>query len=150
MIRISQPDLIWPVDPVPWPAIHVPGGTDVSVQTLRGRLGQGGMVQIQLTGSGVRDYFEPISEISCRRISNGQPRMSLSGFQDAIVNPGGQLVKLEINEGGWNEDTGVIQVLDAAVGPGGPLVTEMTLVFWPCHTLWFYGLGEDDRQSVLQ
>lgn len=146
MIRISPAD----VRAAPaFTPIHVADQAGLAVERMQGRLGHGDAVQLLLRGSAVRNYYQAILDVSCRRIANGQPRRSLSGYLDAIADPGGQLVTLEVREGNWVADDGIIQVLDASVGPGGPAVTELTLLFWPCHTLWFYGLGPDERQTVI-
>lgn len=145
MIRITPADVIRPPSFTP---IHILEGEGVALQTMQGRLGTRDPVQLTLVGSGLRNYYEAILAITAGDIANGRPRRSLSGFTDATADVGAQLVTLEVKEGAWSSGFGILSSLGTTVGPGSHLINQFDLIFYPCHTLWYYGLTEAERQSV--
>lgn len=110
-------------------------------QQLRGRIGSGKATTLTFQGSGMRERLSELQAIEAKRIAGGKPRMNLEGYADAVCDPGGQLVTVTLEEGSTLTETGIISIVEASVGPGGHLVQSLTLVFYPCTRLRFFGLS---------
>ncbi len=105
-------------------------------------------VTLRFEGPRLRARLLQLSAHAARRIAGGQPRRNLSGFRDAIADPGAQLVEVEWQEGEARVLTGIFTIAEAQVGPESNRRQSFTLVVFPCDRLRFYGLGEDDFQEV--
>jgi hypothetical protein len=111
-------------------------------QQISGKFGSGKPTALTWRDSSVRPMLAQLQAIEARRISGGQPRRNLSGFYDALAEFGAQLVTVTLSEGTSMSETGIISIVAADAGPGGPLVQNTSLVIFPCQRLRYYGLSQ--------
>lgn len=108
-------------------------------QQIRGRVG--GILPVTFTWNtpAFRARLPEFLAIEATRISGGSPQRTLSGVGVAIAD-GGHLVTLTVTEGPHTlTATGIISVPGASLGPGGPGVTSVSVIFYECSELHYYG-----------
>ena len=96
-----------------------------------------------VTGRALWEYAALLEPIQARRIAGGRPRRNLSGFSDAVADPGAQLVTVswqEVNP--WSGAleaktlTGIFSVASKSVSRRQE---GLTVVVFACDRLRFYG-----------
>jgi len=107
-------------------------------QQIRGRVGGFQPVTFTWNTPAFRARLSEFLAIEATRISGGQPARTLSGRGVAMAD-GGHLVNLTVTEGALTlTATGVLSVPDASLGPGGPGVTSVSIIFYQAHELHYY------------
>lgn len=96
-------------------------------------------VTLRFTGTALRAKLLQLSPHQARRLAGGQPRRNLSGYTDAVADPGAQIVRVRWQEGTERSITGVFTILDATVGTGGHRVQSFSVIIYPCDRLRFFG-----------
>src|SRR5690625_3308109 len=107
-------------------------------QQIRGRVGGVQPVTSTWNTPAFRARLSESLAIEATRISGGQPARPLSGRGVAMAD-GGHPVRPTGPEGARTlTATGVLSVPDASLGPGGPRVTSVSIIFHQAHELHYY------------
>lgn len=107
-------------------------------QQIRGRVGGIQPVTFTWNTTAFRARLPELLAIEATRINGGSPQRTLSGLGVAMADKG-HLVALTVTEGPHTlTATGIISIPDTSLGPGGPGVTSISIIFHPCHELHYY------------
>ena len=99
-----------------------------------------------VTGRALWEYAGLLAPFEARRIAGGRPRKNLSGFCDAVCDPGAQLVTVlwtEVNP--WNgrlQENSLTGIFSLVSKSAARRQEGLTVVAFACHRLRFYGLPE--------
>lgn len=104
-------------------------------------------VTFRITGVALRAKQLELAVHQAKRISGGQPRRNLSGYMDAVADPGAQLVKVTWQEGTERAVTGIFTIPEATIGSGGHRVQSFSVIVYPCDRLRFYGQAISTAQT---
>jgi hypothetical protein len=121
-----SPITVGPAEIIPTQLDGVPDGTD--------------SVTFRFEGPELRAKMLELSQHQANRISGGQPRRNLSGYRDAVADPGAQMVTVTWTEGSERSVTGIYRVVSAQVGSGGHRRQTFSVILYPCDRLRFYGM----------
>ena len=107
---------------------------DFLPKTMEGRLGSDEPVRIRFTSPKIRQVEALLRSIGVPQgaLVNGEPARSMDGTCYAQTLAGGFLVELSLREGtNLLMDRGIFSVLTSSMGPGGPFVQSLELIFYP-------------------
>jgi hypothetical protein len=91
-----------------------------------------------------RQLLDALKTFEARRISGGQPRRNLSGYRDAVADPGAQICTVTWQEiDPWTgssidySETGIISIVSVRVARREE---SISVILYPCDRLRFYGM----------
>lgn len=107
-----------------------------------GRIGSGKPTIFIFNNSGIRARLSELFAIEAKRLEMGQPKQNMIAYKIAICDSGGQPVEITDEEGSSYTEKGVIVLSDESYGPGGNKVQGLTMTFYPCSYIRYYGEAE--------
>ena len=121
-------------------------------QSIEGFAGSERAVTFEFSRPNSRSIITDLSAFEAHRISNGQPRKNLSGYIDAVCDPGGSICLFE-----WSERNPVTKALEAksfygifqiaSASARGVGDNRVTLIAYPCDRLRYYGQAVTTAQT---
>lgn len=103
-------------------------------QAIEGRLDETAPVRLLFRSSRARQIAKDLRTVTipAADLDNGAPSLAYSGRSFAQTRSSGRIVRVALlDDDDELEATGILVGLRNSVGPGGPLVQELELLFYP-------------------